>query len=1327
MNLIKSPFLQPIIPSFDEELLDLKDELSKHYQLFEDNQVLITKLPEKEKAPLSSLLNQNKRSFFNNNPKVQETHRIKFIGNLLKNMTYYNNFEGYLDDFFEKREKLLFANKDPQEIKLFLQDNLKKKLFLYQSISYRFVFLKYPNKELLSDLNLEIKNINLLIEKMDAVILLEKRTEDELVTEKHLYENFKQQMQDNFNFLTEPYLKSLLNDFADRLNANKKLQALQQVINQLPNHLNLALLLSPEEEISRFKLVNEKPLQIPVKLEEITKKLVILARENGINEDIAVDNGALLLFSVEAFFKKNFKEQARILDFSQFKYQDSQSDYQLLKWDIKLEKKNEFFFRKQRKGNEEFYLEKRLQGFSDSLINAWMNTLLINEEEEALIFIDKKVREYYEQHKKQLYLPEIYFEFFKAFLKLSLVSSRASLLRIFTYLNYFRHFERKIKLFVDSELEFANNRCEDNAFNFQNGRDFKESLKTNVYFPTDSYYYNEDDLLLIKEPLSYSKPIFYDISFQDFKQEMDFLNHISAFYINFKQEKVPLPGLSETLERPSFDNIDRQELLDQLLEAHSHFLLEKTRLLLKYKEIMPSLTQWKAIKGFIQVGMGTLSQKPRLNLFSDSLFQSYQAETSNIQALCDLLNSLMSYQKGLETKIWKENPDNKLYKLLEAHQEHNITLFSNEIIRTMERIEDSVKVLGYIFENQAPLEQVLIENNFLKVVIDKWQIIMEGITGVNEFLTEFLFLENDEILDNSQIYDNFLNFVKRASNENKTDSPKLKKALQSNSLQTKDKLILSLNLLEFIRIRAKIRKILYSLSFSISTFKQQQLVFIKDPIKIENILGITSNSNLLRNFISLDSLKCNTEILNLRNWIFYIVNQKKMEEPLLFLQFLFSLNSLANVYVLMNNFYFSRIRKEFFIQEQSNIALLKKNPVKEEKQYEIQGSNCINPPLNILESPLVHKKLSDCSQDFFLDVFERKKTAAFKILSLKRVSIFNTLTPEKGSMNKNKVYNPFFSKGYKSANAQIINDFTGYLNKEVYYEIMKLNTVLMRNSLEKLNSRLPNKLKFFKVVPLISPKTLSLGEILKASPFYSPSAQSNPLKPVEANKSFKKPLRASQNDPTKKGNSIESRVLTANENKASLDSPLLNMGILPSIEDIMKYKLEDIPKQSVIPQFEDPLLQEKLLIGKIQEARSEFKGSDPNNNTNNKAFEKINSKRKTSFLMTPASQIMAFRRTPRKKVLKQKEFEGLKLSPVYFLMNCLFHLFNILNNELAIRTLDNPFLDLLYFRLGLMDEEGFKSRKCTHESFHDLKRNIMRVSNKLNLVRDRFDQIDRLD
>ena len=1304
----KSVFFKSNTASFDEELLDLKDELSKQHQLYEDNLSLLQKIP--DKPNIEKQLLSDKRNYYNNTPKNQETLRVKFIGNMLKNLTYYNNFETFLDDFYERKEKLLFANKDPNEIRQFLQKKLTKKVEIDEIIVQKLGFLlnykgntntnnKLEDSELnksneiildLSNLKKKTSDYNkeavfkgildtlaqekALISKMEAVNFLEKRNEDELITEKHLYENFKQQMQDNFGFIDEKTLENLVNDLASQVKMKKKLAILKIFLSKLPYEVFFDYYNNenPNDFFSKAKINDyfpEKPVLVPLKLDEITKKLVNLAKELGLNEDVSKDNGAFLLFTIDNFFIKTFKEQAKFLDFSLFKYREKGSEtedlyYKIEKFEVFIDQSLEFLF-KPPDDKRLLVQNKRLLMFEDSLVNSWVNCLMINDENETFFFIEKKSREYYEQHKKELYLPEIYFEFFKGFLKLLLINSRKSLINIFSYCNFLKHFERNMRILAKNQA-FPNEKP--HFSNFSN--DF--SNFSDDFSNESPVEFDDNDFLSIFDSKSPKKQLIYDLTIKDFSEEITYIKHLASFSVHFNQKPIKLNPISSEIEPITFDNINRQELIDEILQFHCRFLREKTKILLKLSEIKGLATNSLRFNEFLGFSMGILRKRPDFPLFKDEIFKTYACEINNLELLADFIRNILDFQTKLERKMWKNRGNQGLFQLLLKEQEkpYKILLFANEIIKTFNRISEGLELIEALFkENPCELMKSRIKGVFLKKSNDFWLNYIDkspNSIANNEFLFEIHeiikdFMENDEILDNFLVFQSFLDFIQKGSFENKTDSPKLKKSLQANSLNMKDKLILSLNLLEFLRIREKIRKSLYSLAFSLKVFKKQQLVFIRDPVKIENIIGVNNTGNLLKGLINLDGLKCNIDIMNLKTWIVFLINQKKMDEPFLFLQYIFSIESLLSQYVIANNFYYRRIKEEF-------------------------GS----------ETEVV-RKLAESSENF-LDIFEKKKTMAFKVLQFKRVSIFTgvNISQEKDSkiMNKNVNYNPFFNKGYKSQTAQTINDFTVLMNKETYYEILKLNSILLRNSLENLNKKLPSRLKLLKIAGLKKP-TISQ------------------LKPTSLL-------------PAKIANKLIADIKYKEKEKDKylpclFPSNLLNLDILPSIEDISRLKIEDLPIPINNPIITNGLFEQKSReFIKISEARGEIKPSS----SSNLNISGVN-KRRSSILLTPASQIQVFQKNNRKKPLKCKEFEYLKESPAYLQMNILYHLLNILAFELFRRLAENSLQDLLIYLEGLMDEGEYKRKSRENQSFDDLKRNIVRISAKLHFIREDLDDIER--
>ena len=850
-------------------------------------------------------------------------------------------------------------------------------------------------------------------------------------------------------------------------------------------------------------------------------------------------------------------------------------------------------------------------------MNSWTNCLLINDENEAIFFVEKKSREYYEQHRKELYLPEIYFEFFKAWLKLSIINSRKALINIFSYVNYLQHFERNLRIVALGKIP-------------ENG--------PNPHFDDSDY------LRLIDH--KDEKSLVYDKNLDLFFLELEDIKHLASFGVHFTQKPIKVVPGSDEIQQPSFDNINRQELIDELLGLHCRYLREKTKILVKLSEIMCLATDFPHFRDFARFSLGILRERPLFPLFKDEIFRVYAAELSNSGALLDIIKAILDHQKRLERKLWKSRQfDAAIYQVLrEQPKPGKVLLFANETIKTLLKISEGLSLLTQLFHlRPCELEKSRLTGVYLRKMGDFWSDYTAKPPLRNELWAELSdlmgdCLENDEILDKFKVFNEFTDFLRRGALESKTDSPKLKKSLQSNSLSIKDKLILGLNLLEFLRTREKIRKSLFGLAFSLKVFRKQQLIFLRDPVRIENVVGVNNMGNLLKGLVSLEALKCNLDVTSLKNWVLYIINQKKMDEPFLLLQYLFSIESLLRQYTVGNTMYYDRISVEF--------------PEENDRNRKLQETEGI-----------------------FLDIFEKKKAIAFRVLQFKRISVFmgdtsqNTASAAMKLTNKNTVYNPFFTKGYKSQAAQTINDFTSLLYKETYHEILRLNTINIRNRLEAINQKLPAKLKLFKVQPL------------------------KPLKPLQV-----LPQRLSIKIQEKtKGNPPEK------ESCYEFPKALLNLDILPSIEDIFKFKSEDTTSLSTTSNRKESIAADHARDEKFSATM----------------------KRRSSVLQTPITQMEVFQKTGRKSPLKSKEFTYLLSSPVYNLMNILFHLLNIVSFELFRRLAENSPKDLLLYLEGVMDESEFAKKSKGNDTQEDFKRTIVRISGKLNLIRDDFDNIER--
>lgn len=109
------------------------------------------------------------------------------------------------------------------------------------------------------------------------------------------------------------------------------------------------------------------------------------------------------------------------------------------------------------------------------------------------------------------------------------------------------------------------------------------------------------------------------------------------------------------------------------------------------------------------------------------------------------------------------------------------------------------------------------------------------------------------------------------------------------------------------------------------------------------------------------------------------------------------------------------------------------------------------------------KKIHESSFEYFRNVFDKKRINCFKILSNRRVSAL-VGKPEK--REEAKTSNHLKNNLEKGQISIAIVEFRNLMDRDIYHEILKINTILIRNKLESLNFKLPARNKIFKNVKL---------------------------------------------------------------------------------------------------------------------------------------------------------------------------------------------------------------------------------------------------------------------
>ena len=78
--------------------------------------------------PLESHLFRSEKTFFNNDSKIQELRRGRFIGNLLHGISYNNHIENYQQIITDKIKKISISNLLPEDMSKRMSKTLSKKL-----------------------------------------------------------------------------------------------------------------------------------------------------------------------------------------------------------------------------------------------------------------------------------------------------------------------------------------------------------------------------------------------------------------------------------------------------------------------------------------------------------------------------------------------------------------------------------------------------------------------------------------------------------------------------------------------------------------------------------------------------------------------------------------------------------------------------------------------------------------------------------------------------------------------------------------------------------------------------------------------------------------------------------------------------------------------------------------------------------------------------------------------------------------------------------------------------------------------------------------------
>lgn len=268
-------------------------------------------------------------------------------------------------------------------------------------------------------------------------------------------------------------------------------------------------------------------------------------------------------------------------------------------------------------------------------------------------------------------------------------------------------------------------------------------------------------------------------------------------------------------------------------------------------------------------------------------------------------------------------------------EQQNLPSYYEKFPKVFLNLNSAFSSLNASLHHLNQLDVLLIELEILKKLETIW-LNIESNSFSSDF-QDYTFFFRDLVLDNPKPHLRFKKFLKKEKElmiiVSKEKPKKLKRLLTIDNFS--EDLFFEIQLLDIMRCRNRIRKVLLEIDFNLICFKKQIETFVKDKVRIDSSLGLQGESkisNYFKAFISFEPLKLNLDVNFFNNWLKFLINPKKIEDLFLILQFVMTLDSLMNVYISSNNLYFSTLKIEFKSNYLNNYfkELIIDNNIKEE-------------------------------------------------------------------------------------------------------------------------------------------------------------------------------------------------------------------------------------------------------------------------------------------------------------------------------------------------------------------------------------------------------------
>ncbi|KAL4453134.1 hypothetical protein ABPG74_015365 [Tetrahymena malaccensis] len=389
-------------------------------------------------------------------------HRLEMIQFVQKELQrqYFQTFACDLDDYSENSKNIGIQLKQSYEAQVEIEDvirNLKSERFFRNSKQYE--------RKHLPELSV-VSSGNIIIEKTFAKALK------------------------NFPYITQHHIKAYFNDYVSQHYCTRKIKKIRLINDYLPYKIQFINTMKTAKQIQMHQKNNFNYEQDEMQREinklygvrrtyllasdksTIEKNVAEFSKQLGIKEDVNIDYGCLLLFAIDKKFETVINEQSEtyLIFFpydlkspfmsmmAQKKFGDQATELMKTiesenkrKDNIKIRSCKTWIDKIQilqaedsdtREQNAVFAL------YEDTLINGWLKFLLYSDENLINQKIQKDISVLKDRivaiHKKQF--EEIFYQFYQRYFKLLFIKSRKSVIKIMSYMNYFRCLQKNMNL-----------------------------------------------------------------------------------------------------------------------------------------------------------------------------------------------------------------------------------------------------------------------------------------------------------------------------------------------------------------------------------------------------------------------------------------------------------------------------------------------------------------------------------------------------------------------------------------------------------------------------------------------------------------------------------------------------------------------------------------------------------------------------------------------------------------------------------------------------------------------------------------------------------------